>query len=146
MTRSALNLVLVRRVIWIALLAGILATIHGYIVGPDGSTLEMDTYGVTYARAQTLENAIWVDARTESQFAENHLPGAIHLTEDNWDNGLSDLLLQWGPDFPVIVYCDGNTCGTSRTVARRLREDLQTDSVYWLIAGWDGLQDEGKVR
>ncbi|PYJ51304.1 MAG: hypothetical protein DME87_03830 [Verrucomicrobia bacterium] len=38
---------------------------------------------VTQARAWG-ENAIWVDARPDNEFARDHVPGALPLNEDRW--------------------------------------------------------------
>lgn len=133
------------RALGLVLTAGILAAGHGYLIGPDGSVLEVDKHAIAVGEAMGMEKVMWVDARTESAYAAGHLDGAILLNEANWDTALGDLLVFWEPESTVVVYCDGADCGTSRTLAARLREDLGVEAVYWLEGGWDALSgEEGK--
>ncbi len=84
------------------------------------------------------ENAlIWVDARTVDEFQTAHIPGAIPLNEDNWEEQLVNLLLVWEPGKPVVVYCDSGGCHSSKAVAQKLRSELQSEEVYHLQGGWE---------
>ncbi len=79
---------------------------------------------------------VWVDARTRESFEAGHMPGAILLNREEWN----DLLLESfetlaASDRPIVVYCDGATCGKSREVAEELR-DLGMVDVYYLKGGW----------
>jgi len=89
---------------------------------------------------------IWVDARTETEYREGHIPGAVWVSEDDFDPGLMNLLEVWRPDQGILVYCGGGECQASKAVARRLEEALGIEEVYWLKGGiesWDGsIQDE----
>src|SRR5438093_8036697 len=41
---------------------------------------------VTVAQAHAWgENVIWVDARPDEEFAHDHVPGALSLNEDRWN-------------------------------------------------------------
>lgn len=81
---------------------------------------------------------LWVDARPEKKFNEEHYPGAISLDLENWANLMFDQqsTLQDAIGKPVIVYCDGARCEKSKDVARRLRELLSLDPVYLLKGNW----------
>jgi rhodanese-related sulfurtransferase len=91
---------------------------------------------VTQARAWG-ENAIWVDARPESEFARDHVPGALQLNEDRWNELLPQFLAAWSPEKRVIVYCGSEGCNASREVARRLRKEAQLPNVFVLEGGWE---------
>lgn len=75
------------------------------------------------ALIETAEPAavtLWVDARPERKFNEQHIPGALRLTEEEWDVLIEPVLQQWNLGTPVMVYCEPG-CGSSAEVAARLR-------------------------
>ena len=82
-------------------------------------------------------NAIWIDARPEEEFAQKHVPGAILLNEDRWNELLPQMLAAWTPEKRVVVYCGSDGCGSSREVARRLRKEAQIKDVFVLEGGWE---------
>src|SRR5213083_686974 len=91
---------------------------------------------VTQARAWG-ENAIWVDARPDNEFARDHVPGALLLNEDRWSELLPQFLAAWSQEKKVVVYCSSQSCNASREVARRLRNDAQLKNVFVLEGGWE---------
>jgi rhodanese-related sulfurtransferase len=99
---------------------------------------------VTIAQARSWgENAIWVDARPEEEFSRDHVPGAVLLNEDRWNELLPQFLPKWSPDKKVVVYCSAQSCNASREVARRLRDEAQLkdqqgrNCVFVLQGGWE---------
>jgi rhodanese-related sulfurtransferase len=96
---------------------------------------------VSQARAWGADT-IWVDARPEEEFARDHIPGAISLNEDRWDELLPRFLQAWSMargEKRVIVYCSAQSCSASREVARRLRNQTQPpmQNVFVLEGGWE---------
>ncbi len=85
------------------------------------------------------ENAIWVDARPDEEFARDHVPGAISLNEDRWNDLIGGFLATWTPDKKVVVYCSSQSCNASRDVAHRLRNQTQPpiQNVFVLEGGWE---------
>jgi rhodanese-related sulfurtransferase len=83
------------------------------------------------------DTAIWVDARPDNEFARDHVPGAISLNEDRWNELLPQFLGAWSPDKKVVVYCSSLSCNASREVARRLRKEAQLQNVFVLEGGWE---------
>jgi len=83
------------------------------------------------------DNAIWVDARPDDEFAKEHVPGAMSLNEDRWNELLPQLLATWLPEKRVVVYCSSESCGSSREIARRLRQEANLSNVYVLDGGWE---------
>ncbi len=89
------------------------------------------------------DQAIWVDARPEDEFNQDHVPGAILVNEDKWNELLPHLLEVWSPDKKVVVYCSSLSCNASREVARKLRETVQLkdakgdNCVFVLEGGWE---------
>jgi rhodanese-related sulfurtransferase len=91
---------------------------------------------LTQARAWD-ENTIWVDARPDTEFEREHIPGAVLLNEDRWNELLPQFLTMWSPEKRVIVYCSSRSCNASREVARRLRDEAQLKNVFVLQGGWE---------
>jgi rhodanese-related sulfurtransferase len=83
------------------------------------------------------DNVIWVDARPDNEFERDHIPGAILLNEDRWNELLPQFLGQWSPERNVVVYCSAQSCNASREVAKRLREEAQLKNVFVLDGGWE---------
>ena len=82
-------------------------------------------------------NVIWVDARPDDEFASDHVPGAISLNEDRWNEFLPEFLAAWSPGKKIVVYCSSLSCNASREVARRLRKEAQLPEVFVLEGGWE---------
>ena len=83
------------------------------------------------------ENVIWVDARPEEEFARDHVPGALSLNEDRWNELLPQFLAVWSPGRKIVVYCSSLSCNASPEVARRLRREAQLPDVFVLEGGWE---------
>jgi rhodanese-related sulfurtransferase len=93
---------------------------------------------VTVAQAEAWgANAIWADARPDEEFARDHVPGAISLNEDRWNELLPQFLATWSPEKKVVVYCSSQGCNASREVARKLRTEAQLKDVFVLQGGWE---------
>jgi rhodanese-related sulfurtransferase len=100
---------------------------------------------VTLAQARAWGvDAIWIDARPEEEFERQHVPGAILLNEDRWNEMLPRMLATWSPEKRVVVYCSSESCGASREVARRLREEARLQNVFVLDGGWEAWLGEKK--
>jgi len=91
---------------------------------------------VTQARAWG-GNAIWVDARPDEEFARDHVPGALSLNEDRWNELLPQFLAAWSPEKRIVIYCSSQSCNASREVAHRLRNEAQLPNVFVLKGGWE---------
>ena len=83
------------------------------------------------------DNAIWVDARPDNEFDRDHVPGALSLNEDRWNELLPQFLAVWSPEKKVVVYCSTQGCNASREVAHRLRSEAQLKDVFVLEGGWE---------
>ena len=83
------------------------------------------------------DNVIWLDARQEADFQKDHIPGAILLNEDRWDDLLPPVLNAWRNGKIIVVYCSSLQCQSSEAVAKRLREEVKLPQVYVLKGGWE---------
>ena len=99
---------------------------------------ESDFVDVTTARSLG-DNVLWIDARPNEEFERDHVPGAISLNEDRWNEGLSQFLAsQWSPEKKIVVYCGAASCNLAEDVARRLRDEAKLpNEIRILKGGWE---------
>jgi len=83
------------------------------------------------------QNAVWVDARPDEEFVHDHVPGALSLNEDRWNELLPEFLATWSPGKKVVVYCSAESCDLAREVGERLRKEAQIPDVFVLEGGWE---------
>ena len=95
-----------------------------------------DEIGLAEARAFHGE-LLWLDARSDADFARAHFPGALPLNEGRWDEQIEAVVQRWQPGTRVVVYCRSSGCGASRRVAELLRRQYQFDDVWVLRGGWE---------
>jgi rhodanese-related sulfurtransferase len=81
-------------------------------------------------------SVLWVDARSADEYGAEHVPGAIPLNLESWDQLFPKFLDRWTPEKKVVVYCSATTCELSREVADRLRKS-GIPSVFVLKGGWE---------
>jgi rhodanese-related sulfurtransferase len=105
----------------------------------------VDSAPVSLAQAKRWGNTVlWVDARPDDQFARGHVPGAVQLNEDHWNELLRGMLTAWSPERKVVVYCSRQTCDASHEVAERLRKEAGLTNVYVLSGGWEEWEAQQK--
>ena len=97
---------------------------------------------VTLAQARNSADAIWIDARPQEEFEREHVPDALLLNEDRWNELLPQVLAVWAPEKRVIVYCSSDGCGSSREIAHRLRKEAGLTNVFVLEGGWEAWKKE----
>jgi rhodanese-related sulfurtransferase len=104
----------------------------------DSRVAESEMVAVDLARNWGA-SAIWVDARPDADFERDHVPGAISLNEDRWNELLPQFLQQqWSPEKKVVVYCSSQSCNLAGDVARRLREEAKLpNDIRVLKGGWE---------
>ena len=102
-----------------------------------------DEVAVTQTRVWGRE-ILWVDARPKEDFSAGHIPGAVPLSAEDWDEELPAMLNQWTPERKVVVYCSAKSCDASREIARRLRDEAGLKIVFVLRGGWEAWQPAAK--
>ena len=84
------------------------------------------------------DNATWIDARPDEEFAREHVPGAISLNEDRWNELLPQFLQAWTPEKKIVVYCSAQSCNAAKEVAERLRKEAGLpNDIRVLQGGWE---------
>ena len=84
-------------------------------------------------------NVIWIDARPVDEFERDHIPGAVSLNQDHWNEALPQFLgKDWSPEKKIVVYCSAATCNLAEDVARRLRDEARLpNEIRILKGGWE---------
>jgi rhodanese-related sulfurtransferase len=99
---------------------------------------------VTLAQAQAWgDTVMWIDARPAEQYENEHIPNAILLNEDRWDELLPQFFEAWSPEKRLVIYCSSLSCAASHEVARRLKEAAPqlAENVFVLHGGWETWQE-----
>ena len=86
-------------------------------------------------------DVFWIDARIASQFEQQHVPGAVSLNEQNFDQALFDQI-QVLQDLkkPVVIYCGSEKCDASRKIREQLLQRVPLENVFVLKGGWQAWQ------
>ena len=117
-------------------LVGVAYSLFSGLAPAPWKNLPLEAGEILMIDAQVL-SPIWIDARAESDFATDHVEGALSLNESNWDTQLPELMGAWlSAPRPIVIYCSSESCGTSKRIAERLRADLPDAEIYSLHGGW----------
>lgn len=114
-------------------LSGVAAAIQSaFVERPTGSM----NFGIQLNDVNAFPAVVWIDGRTDPTSTEPHLPSPrIPLQFDTWDTGFVQLIEAWVPPTPIVVFCEGDACDASKSIATRLRSELAFDGVFWLEEG-----------
>lgn len=74
------------------------------------------------ARARQERGALLLDARGPLFYEFGHVPGALSLPEEQFDEAFARLEPRLRRSLDVIVYCSGFGCEASHIVARKLKQ------------------------
>lgn len=88
------------------------------------------------------DEALFVDARPENQYAQGHIRGALSLPWQDVDRYFVEIADPLEGQKRIIVYCDGETCDLSHEVALFLKE-MGFKNVRVLVNGWTVWQQAG---
>ena len=123
-------------------LAGVTAAVHPK--RPSFLAPSRDPNEVSLAQTKQWPGTVlWVDARSESDFASEHVPDAICLNFDNWTDQFPKFLDHYSPGQRVVVYCSATWCQLSREIAEKLRTSGVEDA-YFLEGGWEAWKQQNR--
>ena len=88
---------------------------------------------------------LWIDARIQEQYDAEHVPGAVLLNEQHFEEQLFGLLdtLQTNTK-PIILYCNAAKCDASRKILEHLKRMLPIENAFVLKGGWNAWKQEEK--
>lgn len=89
--------------------------------------------------------AVFVDARTSSDYARGHIPNAVNLPYDAPDklSRIASIAQELSVDTLLIVYCDGVDCNKAYYVASELY-DFGFKKIALMVEGLEGWKREGE--
>ena len=79
---------------------------------------------------------VLVDARSESKFANGHLPGAYSLPAEAPAEYLRFAVAEWPPGGVVVSYCGSPACGLAAELAHRLQNEAGVRDVRVLVGNY----------
>ena len=82
-------------------------------------------------------DVVFLDARIPEDYRDGHLPGALNLPPENFEERFLAVADQLEAASHVVVYCSGAECSDSIELGERLLEVLP-GPVYVMEAGWAG--------
>jgi len=97
-----------------------------------------DSFAISLDEAEALYcslAAVFLDARSRELYDEGHIQGALSLPWDEYEKHYSSIMEGFPLATPVIVYCDGVSCGLSKELALALL-DKGYANVRVLVNGW----------
>jgi len=121
-------------------------TAKGVITANPNETAEQKLQEIDSAgRAKEIfdrGSVLFVDARSQQDYENGHIPGAVSLPVGRFDERIESFLNQYPLEQPIVTYCSGRTCEDSHHLAQLLSEAGYTD-VRIFIDGFTGWQAEG---
>lgn len=88
------------------------------------------------------DNALWLDARSTSDYEAGHIPGAIPLNMDDWKEHIATVREVHINKKKIVVYCYNARCDAAAKVAQRLRDELHPDNVVVMYGGWETWEND----
>ena len=86
--------------------------------------------------------ALFLDARSQSNYAQGHIRGALSLPWQEADRHFMGMIDRLGDASMIIIYCDGERCDLSLELALYLKK-MDFDNVRVLVNGWTLWQQAG---
>lgn len=86
--------------------------------------------------------ARFLDARSQPQYADGHISGALNLPWQDVAKAFTDIAVQLDEKDLIITYCDGEGCELSHDLAMYL-QDMGFANVRVLVNGWTVWQNGG---
>ncbi|MCS6977722.1 MAG: rhodanese-like domain-containing protein [Gemmatales bacterium] len=91
-----------------------------------------------HAKMQRGERFVLVDVREESEFAQGHLPGAIHLSKGIIERDIEKRFPEL--DTEIVLYCGG---GYRSALAADNLQKMGYSNVWSMDGGFRGWRDAG---
>ena len=81
------------------------------------------------------EDVVFIDARSSTEYAAGHIPGALSVPTSSFTSSLA--LKQLKRDQPVITYCSGEACQSSIVLAEMLIGGRGHTQIRVFFGGWE---------
>ena len=87
-------------------------------------------------------DALFVDARSQNDYDNGHIPGAVSLPVGQFEEQIESFLNRYPAEQHIVTYCSGRTCEDSHDLAQSL-SDVGFTNVRIFIDGFPGWEAEG---
>ena len=85
---------------------------------------------------------LWIDARIQEQYDAEHVPGALLLNEQHFEEQLFSYLdILQANSKPIILYCNAAKCDASRKILERLKQTQPIENAFVLKGGWNAWKE-----
>ncbi len=118
------------------LASGLAATVAAFSISLDGPNVIQEGEIALADALLRQPPPLWIDARSEAEYRNEHIPGALLLNTEEWEALVTRVLEKWEPERTAVVYCSAPGAQASREVAARLR-DFRLGPVFVLHGGWN---------
>lgn len=118
--------------------------------GNHDGQVEDDGHYIGLTTAKRLfddEGALFIDARPREEYDLARVAGAVYLTSELVSSGkaqdtISELVQNYGFDYPIVIYCHGGDCDASDNVAKLLLP-MGFNNLRVMKAGFDDWKSAG---
>jgi phage shock protein E len=118
----------------LVLIAGVLLSSKALAVHAE--VPETPVNSVSHSTPVQAQQVLWIDVRSEAEYLQGHLPGAILIPHDT----IADNIAQWAPDKsqPIQLYCrSGRRSGIAAQVLKDLGYNKVTNA-----GGYEQIKEE----
>jgi len=103
--------------------------------------IELDDIEVV-KRMYDSQETLFIDARSEDNYSDGHIKGALSLSLNRFDDLAGEFLEQYPLESSIVTYCSGRKCTDSHTIAQFLME-LGYTNVRVFIDGFPAWKEKG---
>lgn len=104
--------------------------------------LRDDEVSMQFIHDQWQGRVLWIDARIQEQYDAEHVPGALLLNEQHFEEQLFNYLdILQANSKPIVLYCNAAKCDASRKILQRLKQTLPIEKAFVLKGGWNAWKD-----
>ncbi len=107
-------------------------------VDPEREIEDMDLLKKIYETKEVL----FIDARSENDFSEGHIKGAISFPAYNFENKITEFMTSYDTSVKIITYCSGRECEDSHILAQNL-SDMGYTNIKVFIDGFPAWEKRG---
>jgi len=128
-----------------ALRANRLPLVGDFSVAARITTFTGERMDISLNEAEKLfftDAAVFIDARSEEEYARSHIQGALSLPWHDVDLSFIAVTQDMDMETQIVTYCDGETCELSHDLALFLR-DAGFVNTRVLVNGWALWQQAG---
>jgi rhodanese-related sulfurtransferase len=86
------------------------------------------------------DGALFIDTREPDEYAAGHIPGAVNLPFEEWDDYWECVEPHLKPESKIVCYCSGLDCELSLFAARELKTIGYPDA-YIFFGGYNKWMD-----